>query len=639
MSLRLRLALALTFAALLPMAIVAGRQLLNARRHAAEEGARRLEQARRQAAVLVAREQADLRGRVERAASDLAADRTAPRALQQGPASTVRALAQLLGERHGLDHLELRGPAESVLAVFDPLGSGPVGRPASALPPDAAAIVDLPLGALPPPRATEEPPAGDDAPEHSGGDDAPERPLPPNPPERGMAAVRIVPIGGEDYAILGARRLGGAFLDAIAEVTGAPALLVAPDGRTFDGGGTGMEPGDPSGGRAGAATDAPLVAEVPLAPDGWSVRVAALPGDAASVRRDLLASLRDVAPFALLAAVLSLLLAEGISRPVRALAARAEAISAERAGGPLSPVREIDEVRALTRSFDRMLEALSQSEARRLSAERVAAWQEVARRVAHEVRNALSPIRLAVENLRRTHDRAPAQMDRALDDEGAAILEEVESLRRLVEEFSLFARLPAPQCAPCDLLEVARQSLALAAARREALGVQAEVEDGGRPHVVRADSDYLARALGNVVANALDAMERAPQKRLRIVLRAAPAAPPAVSAPAFEEIEVRDSGPGFAAGIAGRIFEPYFTTRGDRGGTGLGLALVQRVVSEHGGSVRAGTAPEGGAVVVLRLPVAGPPATDGRTGEPAGDARSDGEAPPPTSSSRQRRTA
>jgi len=590
MSLRLRLALALTFAALLPMAIVAGRPLLNARRHAAEEGARRLEQARRQAAVLVAREQADLRGRVERAASDLAADRMAPRALRQGPASTVRALARLLGERHGLDHLELRGPAEAVLAVFDPLGSGPVGLPSGALPPDTAAIVDLPLGVLPPPRAIEESPAGEDA---------PERPLPPNPPVRGMAAARIVPIDGEDYAILGARRLGESFLDAVAQVTGAPAVLVAPDGRTFDGGG------------AGPGVVAPLVAEVPLAPDGWSVRVAALPGDAAAVRRDLLASLRGVAPFALLAALLiGILLAEGISRPIRALAARAEAISAERAGGPLSPVQEIDEVRALTRSFDRMLEALSQSEVRRLSAERVAAWQEVARRVAHEVRNALSPIRLAVENLRRTRERAPAQMDRALDDEGAAILEEVESLRRLVEEFSLFARLPAPQCAPCDLREVARQSLALAAARIDALGVQAEVEDGGRPHVVRADADYLARALGNVVANALDAMERAPQKRLRIVLRAAPAAPSDVSAPEFEEIEVRDSGPGFAAGVAGRIFEPYFTTRGDMGGTGLGLALVQRVVSEHGGSVRAGTAPEGGAFVVFRLPVAGPPATD-----------------------------
>src|SRR5262245_33174070 len=151
MSLRLRLALALILTALLPMVIVAGRPLLNAQRNADAEGARRLEAARRQAAVLIRREQADLRGRVERAGSDLAADRSAPRALQQGPASTVRALARLLGERHGFDHLELRGPGDAVLAVFDPLGSGPVSLP-GALAPDEVAMVDLPLAALPPPK-------------------------------------------------------------------------------------------------------------------------------------------------------------------------------------------------------------------------------------------------------------------------------------------------------------------------------------------------------------------------------------------------------------------------------------------------------------------------------------------------------
>ncbi|HZN04269.1 MAG TPA: ATP-binding protein [Candidatus Polarisedimenticolia bacterium] len=606
MSLRLRLALALTFVALLPMMVVAGRPLLNAQRNADEEGARRLDAARRQAAVLIRREQADLRGRVERAASDLAADRSAPRALQQGPASTVRALARLLGERHGLDHLELRGPGESVLAVFDPLGSGPVVLPGS-LAPDDVAIADLPLAALPPPRDIE--------PEPETGDDAPPRPLPANPPEHGMAAIRSVQAGGEQYEILGVRRLGAPFLDAVAEVTGAPAALVAPDGRTLDNG-TATDPG------SGPPRDAgmPLIADVPLAPGSWSVRVAAAPGDAAAVRRDLLASLVSVAPFALLAAaLLGILLAEGISRPVRALAARAESISAERAGEMLTPLtRDGDEVRGLTRSFDRMLEALSQSEVKRLSAERIAAWQEVARRVAHEVRNALSPIRLAVENLRRTRQRAPEEIDRALGEEGTAILEEVESLRRLVEEFSLFARLPAPQCAPCDLTEVARQSLALAAPRIAAMGVTVDLEDGGRPHVVHADAGFLGRALGNVVANALDAMERSPEKRLRIALRTAPGGTPAAATPpgvpGIEEIEVRDSGPGFAAEVAERMFEPYVTTRSERGGTGLGLTLVQRVVADHGGSVSAGTAPGGGAFVLIRLPVAGPPASGAKTG-------------------------
>ena len=596
MSLRLRLALVLTFAALVPMAVVAGRPLLSARRHAAEEGARRLEQARRQAAVLVRREQTDLRGRVERAASDLAADRTAPRALVQGPASTVRALVRLLGERHGLDHLELRGAGGVVLAVYDPLGSPALTLATASMEPDEVAIASLPLKPLAPPREEDQ----------AAEDDAPDRPLPSDPPERGMVAMRTVSLGAESYELLGARRLGAVFLAAVSEVTGSASALVGPGGDPVQAG-TLAEGKDapPDSGRA--TPDARLRADVPVASGGWSVRVEAAPGDAAAVRRELLASLKNVAPVALLAAaIIGLLLAEGISRPVRALAERAEAISAERAGEPPSPVHERDEVRGLTRSFDRMLEALSESEARRLSAERVAAWQEVARRVAHEVRNALSPIRLAVENLRRTRERAPADLDRALRDEGTAILEEVESLRRLVEEFSLFARLPGLRIAACDLGDVARQALALAGPRVQALGVTVEIEDGSATHAVRGDADVLGRALTNVIANALDALASAPERRLRLTLRAVP--------PAWEEIEVRDTGPGFAKEIAGRMFEPYVTTRAEQGGTGLGLALVQRVVTEHGGTVGAGTFPGGGAFVLLRLPVAGPATVDPSAG-------------------------
>lgn len=621
MSLRLRLALALTFAALVPMAVVAGRPLLSARRHAAEEGARRLEQARRQAAVLVRREQADLRDRVEKVASDIAADRTAPRALAQGPASTVRGLVRLLGERHGLDHLELRGADGVVLAVHDPLGSPALALAPASIAPDEVAIADLPLKPLPPPKEEEpaEPEgAGSSATSSlSSGDDAPDRPLPSDPPVRGMVALRTVAIGGENYEVLGARRLGAAFLAAVSEVTGSPSTLVGPGGDPVQAG-MPAEESAPRAASAPGAPDARLRADVPVASGGWSVRVEAAPGDAAAVRRELLSSLKNVAPVAVLAAaILGLLLAEGISRPVRALAERAEAISAERAGGPLSPVHERDEVRGLTRSFERMLEALSESEARRLSAERVAAWQEVARRVAHEVRNALSPIRLAVENLRRTRERAPADLDRALREEGTAILEEVESLRRLVEEFSLFARLPGLRIAACDLGEVARQALALAGPRVQELGVAVEIDDGRAAHTVRADADVLGRALTNVIANALDALEAAPEKRLHLALRAVP--------PAWEEIEVRDTGPGFAKEVAGRLFEPYVTTRAERGGTGLGLALVHRIVTEHGGTVGAGTLPGGGASVVMRLPVAGPSAASPESPEhpaaPADDRR------------------
>src|SRR5207249_10734600 len=141
-------------------------------------------------------------------------------------------------------------------------------------------------------------------------------------------------------------------------------------------------------------------------------------------------------------------------------------ITRERAGTLSLPlVEEPDEARRLTVCFDRMLEALSDSERQRLGAERIAAWQEVAQRIAHEVKNPLSPIRLAVENLRRMRAMGTGDFARAFEEETATILEEVDSLRRLVDEFSLFVRLPRPRLVPCDLREIVAQTRALFAPR------------------------------------------------------------------------------------------------------------------------------------------------------------------------------
>src|SRR5207245_7681777 len=122
-------------------------------------------------------------------------------------------------------------------------------------------------------------------------------------------------------------------------------------------------------------------------------------------------------------------------------------------------------------AFNRMLEALSESESQRGAAERIAAWQEVARRIAHEVKNPLSPIRLAVENLRRTRQKAPEEFERSFEEETTTILEEVESLRPVVEEFPLFARLPRPRAIACDLHQLISQTLALFAPRVQAAEV------------------------------------------------------------------------------------------------------------------------------------------------------------------------
>jgi nitrogen fixation/metabolism regulation signal transduction histidine kinase len=412
----------------------------------------------------------------------------------------------------------------------------------------------------------------------------------------------MVPLGVETVALIGGVIVGEAFVSGVTEITGEPAILVPSGG----------EAREPSGGSEEAGGAGRITAEVPLGDAGWVLRVSAPSGDARQVRRDLREAFTGLAPLVLGSALLvGLILAEGISRPIRGLAVRAETISAERSRGP-GPSRSLDEVRRLTRSFDRMLLALSESERQRLEAERVAAWQEVARRVAHEVRNPLSPIRMAVENLRRTRDKAPAELGRALEVESATILEEVDSLKRLVEEFSQFARLPPPQCAPCDLRAVVSQALALFSRRLSDLGVQAATSGLEQAHGVRADAEQIGRALKNVLANALDAMEGSAVKRLEIALRSLPSNPD-IGQGAFEEIEVRDSGRGFDADALRRVFEPYFTTRGERGGSGLGMAIVYRIATDHGGSVAASGAAGQGAVITLRLPVDGPPA-DGPPG-------------------------
>ncbi len=326
--------------------------------------------------------------------------------------------------------------------------------------------------------------------------------------------------------------------------------------------------------------------------------VGVAPADASDVRHDFLKSFLGVAPVAFLAALaLGLVLARRIARPIRELADRAETIAA-RHSRPMTFLDQKDETRRMTLAFDQMLDALQNSERRRLAAERIAAWEEIAKRLAHEIKNPLSPIQLAVENLERTRERAPAEFDEAFVVETRTILEEVGSLRALVDEFAQFARLPHPRVAPCDPCAIVEQSLALFTGRIEAMRVAVAVDDAAAPPTIRADAEQMGRILKNVVANALDAMENAADRALTVTVRGEDGS---------AVFEVRDTGRGFDAESLRRVFEPYFTTRADRGGTGLGMAIARRIAVEHGGSLRAVGAVGTGASIILTVPVAGPP--------------------------------
>jgi signal transduction histidine kinase len=383
---------------------------------------------------------------------------------------------------------------------------------------------------------------------------------------RTLSETRRVEADAETLSLDAERDLGDRFLARVSAVTGGEALLA----------------------QAGSACG-PVRAETVVTP-GTVLCVPVPAADLREVRRDLLGAFAGTAVAALLAALLlGILLAGRISRPIRALTERAESIS-ERHKAPLTLLPEKDETERLTVAFDRMLDGIAASEEKRVAAERVAAWEEMARRLAHEVKNPLSPIRLAVENLRKTRERSPAEFDAAFAQETGTILEEVASLRALVDEFSQFARLPSPQPQPCDPRAIVDAAVALYQGRIEQSGVRVERDDRGAPPLIRADPEQLGRALRNVIQNALDAMEGAPVRTLRV----------SVSGEGDRTVlRVRDSGPGFPAEVLRKAFEPYVTTRRDRGGTGLGLAIAQRIVAEHGGTIDAENVTGGGAVVTI----------------------------------------
>ena len=245
-----------------------------------------------------------------------------------------------------------------------------------------------------------------------------------------------------------------------------------------------------------------------------------------------------------------------------------------------------DGLEALPEAFSRLHRSLDEQSRRRAAAERVAAWREAARRIAHEVKNPLAPIRLTVENLVKARRQAPEMFDEMFSDGSRAILEEVAQLERLVNEFSRFARLPAPKPVPIDLDELLDSILVLYAGEP---GLSVDRRRARDLPPVAADPDLLARAFKNLVANAVEAMG---SDGGRLVVETAVENGMVVT-------RIADSGPGFDADVEPHLFEPYFTTKA--GGTGLGMALAYRIVTEHGGEISASNRPTGGAEVVVRL--------------------------------------
>jgi two-component system, NtrC family, nitrogen regulation sensor histidine kinase NtrY len=234
---------------------------------------------------------------------------------------------------------------------------------------------------------------------------------------------------------------------------------------------------------------------------------------------------------------------------------------------------------------------------RLVAAQRNAAWRDVARRIAHEIKNPLTPIQLSAERLRRKYRKDIAADDLEVFDRCTdTIVRQVGDIGRMVDEFSAFARMPAPQFAMLDAGELLRA--AVFARRVASPDLSVELEEPTEVVELRADSRMIGQALTNVLKNAAEAVEarRAVQPQMpgRIIARLR-------AGPQEVVLEVEDNGVGLPARDRDRLTEPYVTTR--EKGTGLGLAIVKRILEDHGGDLELGDAPGGkGALAILRLP-------------------------------------
>jgi two-component system nitrogen regulation sensor histidine kinase NtrY len=274
----------------------------------------------------------------------------------------------------------------------------------------------------------------------------------------------------------------------------------------------------------------------------------------------------------LLGLLLSFWTASRVTRPLRELTSSVRQV----AGGKWdtrATVSSNDEVGQLARDFNRMTEQLVEHRDRMIQAERVAAWRELARRLAHELKNPLFPLQITIENLQRS--RGTPQFEEVFGESTATLLAELDNLKTIVGRFSDFAKMPAPELERMDLNEAVREVIRL---------FDAHIHAPGRPPVdvmlaldeplptIDGDPEQIRRALRNLVLNALDAMPAGGTLTIRTQGLDGKVA-----------LDVSDSGAGLTPEECERLFTPYYTTK--QHGTGLGLAIVQSVVSDHKGTI------------------------------------------------------
>jgi signal transduction histidine kinase len=442
----------------------------------------------------------------------------------------------------------------------------------------------------------------------------------PDTVELGLLAVRSVRVGEKHFYLIGGQRLDQKFLATLVLPENMRALLY----RNLEPDFTPSALTDLNGPVAQADLFAPLIADaqrnrrelqrtinLPSDRAGNSENFDAIPltgreGDLLGVllvgssRQDLIQMLNFIRNLALLVGggviLLGLILGWWISarvtRPIEQLAAGAREVAAGRWNARVE-VRSRDEIGQLAATFNEMTRQLAEQRERLVQTERVAAWRELARRLAHELKNPLFPLQLTVENLQRAREQTPEQFDEVFFESTATMRAELENLKAIVTRFSDFAKMPPPEFEPVDVNESVRSVVKL---------FEPQLVTVGRPaitpelyldeHLARPQADpiLLRRALENLVLNSLDAMPAGGTLTVRTLQHNGSV-----------RLEVTDTGAGLTPEECARLFTPYYTSK--RHGTGLGLAIVQSVVSDHSGKIEVESAPGAGATFRIDLPI------------------------------------
>ena len=420
-------------------------------------------------------------------------------------------------------------------------------------------------------------------------------------PALGLMAVTRVPVADKAIYIVGGERLDKGFLSSLVLPPGMRALLYLNLDQGFQA--TDLI----SSGEAEAEPErfAPLIGEERAAPSPQTMRIQwnydtastemfhALP--LVGRQKELLGvllvgnSLRNVVLVErrirylalivagvglLLGAILSWWAAARVTRPVTKLVTAAQEV-AEGNWSAHVDVRGRDEVGRLARSFNQMTQQLIDQRERLIQAERVAAWREVARRLAHELKNPLFPLQTTVENMQRAKEKNPELFDEVFRESTRILLAEIENLKTIAGRFSDFSKMPQPEFATVNVNDIVRDVVKLFEAQFGAVGrppITPELHLEEELPAIQADAAMLRRAVENLVLNAMDAMPAGGVLMLRTTHK-----------DGTVMLEVSDTGAGLTPEESERIFTPYYTTK--QHGTGLGLAIVQSVVSDHGGRI------------------------------------------------------